>query len=49
VNYYNLARLNPNLKKKIRYQLTFFSGTSFRVFFDNFNDFYFILLESTIV
>jgi hypothetical protein len=24
VNYYNFAALNPNMKKKIRYQLTFF-------------------------
>jgi len=47
VNIYNSATLNPNLKTKIRYHLTF-SGNSILVFW-HFNNFYYILLESTIV
>jgi hypothetical protein len=41
--------LNLNLKTKIRYHLTFFLYLQVMSFFGIFNDFYYILLESTIV
>jgi len=48
VNIYNLTMLNPNLKKKIRYHLTFFWKFS-SCFFGILIIFTYILLESTIM
>jgi hypothetical protein len=46
--FHNLAMLNPSLKMKIHYKLTFLWNFS-SCFLGIFNDFSYILLESTIV